>query len=237
MPTSMLLRRPARVIVPVRHRQQVGAADVHVLAQAPEVVRPRHQAVEDLPRNRHQPRVRDPGAVVAVAGLALLVGAHARERLVVRRGVVLDRDLRRHAAHRESAAAMAALDHELRVRAQEMRGHRHAAAVGQHELRPVAEFLDEAEDVVPAAAVEPDDPVAELVQDLVDLEGGRDRLDQHRDLDGAARQAEQALGVLDDARPEPRLEPVLELRQVEVRARCRARAVRRRCGAGTGRNR
>jgi hypothetical protein len=48
---------------------------------------------------RHEAGVGDPGAVVAVACLALLVGAHLGERLVVGLRVVLDRDLRRHAAH------------------------------------------------------------------------------------------------------------------------------------------
>ena len=37
----------------------------------------RHDAVEDFERDGHQAGVRDPGAVVAVGGLALLVGADA----------------------------------------------------------------------------------------------------------------------------------------------------------------
>ena len=112
---------------------------------------------------------------------------------------------------------MAALDHELRVRAQEMRGHGHAAPIRQHEPGTMPELLDETEDVVPAPAVEPDDRVAQLVEDLVDLECGRDRLDQDRDLDRPGRQPERPLGMRDDVRPEPRLEPVLQLGKVEVR--------------------
>ena len=218
----MLMRRPARVTCPSGHPQEIRGRHVDVLAQAAEVVRAGHQAVEDLARHRHEPRVRDPGAVVAVAGFAFLVGAHACERARVRIGIVLDRDLRGHAPHRERAAAMAALDHELRVGAQEMRGHGHAAAVRQHEPRPVPELLDEAEDVVPAPAVEPDDVVAQFMQDLVDLECGGDGLDEDRDLDRPVRQPEAALGMRDDLRPEPRLESVLELRQVEVRTRAPA---------------
>ena len=50
------------------------------------------------------------------------------------------------------------------------------------------------------------------------------RLDQHRGLDGAARDAERVLRGDEHVVPQPRLEMALQLRQVEVRARCRARA-------------
>ena len=55
----------------------------------------------------------DPGAVMAVAGLALLVGAHLGEGRLVGLRIVLDRNLRRHAAHGEGAAPMAGLDQQL----------------------------------------------------------------------------------------------------------------------------
>ena len=51
--------------------------------------------------------------------LAQLVGAHLGERRLVGRRVVLDRDLRGHAAHGVDAAAVAGLDEELHVGAQE----------------------------------------------------------------------------------------------------------------------
>ena len=60
------------------------------------------------------------------------------------------------------------------------------------------------------------------MQDLVDLECGGDGLDEDRDLDRPVRQPEHALGMRDDVRPEPRLEAVLELGQVEVRTRAPA---------------
>ena len=114
---------------------------------------------------------------------------------------------------------MARLDDELRVRAQEVRRHRDLLAVREHEIRPAAEFLDEAEDVVPAPAVQSDDVVLQLVQDLVHLEGGENRLDQHRDLDRLRRDAELRFRVLEDVRPESRLEMVLQLGQIKVRSR------------------
>ncbi len=238
MDTSTLLRKPASVIVPAGTCEQVGRA-VPCTSSSLRCswFGGRHQAVEDLHRDRHEARVRDPGAVVAVAGLAFLVGAHLGDRRVVRRRIALDRDLRGHAAHRERAAAMRRLDQQLRVRAQEVRRHRHLPAVRQHLVRVAAELLDEAEDVVPAPAVEADDVVAQLPEDLVHLEGGEDHLDQQRRLDRLRREAEARLGVPEHLGPEPCLEMALGLRQVEVRAGAVRASARRGCGTGTGRSR
>ena len=74
------------------------------------------------------------------------------------------------------------------------RGHRDLGAVGQDEVGLAAELLDEAEDVVPAAAVEAGRVVAQLVEDLVHLEGGQDRLDQDGGADRAPRDAESTPG-------------------------------------------
>ncbi len=163
--------------------------------------------------------MRDPGAVVAVGRLALLVDLHLRERLGVRLLVVLDRDLRGHPAHRVDVAAVAGLDQELRVALQEVRGHRDQRAVGEAEVAVAAQLLDAREDVVPAAGVEPRRVLAQLVQDLVHLERRDDRLDQHGRLDRAARNAQRVLRHHEDVVPQPRLEVALELRQVEVRPR------------------
>ena len=67
--------------------------------------------------------MRDPGAVVAVGGFALLVGADAGDGALVGFGVGLDGDERGHAAHGVDVAAMAGLDAELGVAAHEVRGH------------------------------------------------------------------------------------------------------------------
>ena len=68
-------------------------------------------------------------------------------------------------------------------------------AVGGEEGLVLAEPLDEREDIVPAAAVEADDMVAQLVEDLVHLERRRQRLDQHRRLERPMRDAEFVLRV------------------------------------------
>src|SRR5206468_6517907 len=81
------------------------------------------------------------------------------------------------------------------------------------------ELLHAAEDVVPTAGVQPDRALAQLVENLLHLEGGKDRLDQDRRPDRARREAELGLGQLERVVPETRLEVALELRKVEVRAR------------------
>ena len=58
--------------------------------------------------------------------------------------------------------------------------------------------------------------VAQLVEDLVHLEGGEDGLDQDGRLDRPVRDAEPRLGPGEDVVPEPRLEVRLQLREVEV---------------------
>ena len=74
--------------------------------------------------------------------------------------------------------------------------------------------------------------LAQLVEDLVHLERGEDRLDQDGRLDRPLRHAEPLLRPDEDVVPEPRLEVRLELRQVEPACR-RGRG----CGRSRGRSR
>ena len=89
--------------------------------------------------------------------------------------------------------------------------------VGQHELGSVAELLDHGEDVVPAAGVQPGRVLAQLVQDLLHLERGQDRLDENGGLDRPPRDAEPVLREAEHVVPQPRFEMALELREIEVR--------------------
>ena len=61
-----------------------------------------------------------------------------------------------------------------------MRGHGDLAAVGKQEGFVAGELFDEAEDVVPASAVEAGGVVAQLVEDFVHLECGEDGFDEAR---------------------------------------------------------
>ena len=59
--------------------------------------------------------------------------------------------------------------------------------------------------------------LAQLVEDLVHLEGGEYGFDEDRGLDGTPGHAQLVLGQLEDVVPEPGLEVALHLGQVEVR--------------------
>ena len=150
-----------------------------------------------------------------------------RERRLVGLGIVLDRDLRGHAAHGVNAAAVAGLDaaasSRLRMKCAVMVT---CARSGSTKSAWSPELLDEAEDVIPAAAVEAGGVVAQLVEDLVHLERGEDGLDQHGGADGAARDAELVLRADEDVVPEARFEVALHLGQIEVGAGAARRAAR-----------
>ncbi len=154
----------------------------------------------------------------AVGRLALLVLARLRQRLLVDLGVLARGDERGHPAHRLRAAAVAGLDEELGVRSHERHRHGDLHAVGQHLVLAGPVLLDQREHVVPAARVEPAHVVAQLVEDLVHLERGGQRLDQHRRADGAARDLQRVLRQHEGVVPQARLEVALQLGQVEVRA-------------------
>ena len=73
------------------------------------------------------------------------------------------------------------------------------------------EFLDEAEDVVPAAAVQACGVVLQLVENLVHLKGGEDGLDQHGRADRAAWNPQLVLREVEHVVPEACLEMALQL--------------------------
>ena len=137
--------------------------------------------------------MRHPRAVEAVGCLAALVGGDRGERALGDLGVAAVRDERAHAADRVRAALVARRDEELGVRPHERHGHGDRLAVGHHPAAATrAERLHDREDVVPAAGVEAGAVVAQLVEDLVHLERGLDRLDEHGRAHGALRDAERA---------------------------------------------
>ena len=198
--------------------EQVGGRDRHVVAEHVELVGPAvEDGVEDLLAQRHQVGVGHPRAVEAGAGLARLVLAHLGEGALVDLGVAPARDEGRHPADREGAASVAGPHEEVAVGGHHRRRHGHRVAVGEGEGGSrVAEVLDDAEQVVPAAGVEPGRVVAQLVEDLVHLEGRGDGLDQDGRPHRAVRHPERGLGVGEDVVPQARLEVRLHLRQVVV---------------------
>ena len=159
----------------------------------------------------------DPCAVVADRRFPLLVRLHPRKGFAIRRFIVLHRNLRGHAPHCVRLAPMTRLDQQLRVASHEVRRHRHKRAVREAEVAAFMEFLYAAEDVVPASRVEAGRMVAKFVEDLVHLERGENRFDQHRRLDRASRQAELILRHHEHIVPKPCFEMAFELRQIKIR--------------------
>ena len=153
---------------------------------------------------------------MAITGLALLVGQHLGQRRCIGLRVVLDGDLRRHAPHRVRPAAMATADHIQAVRPHEMRRHRHLRAVRHHKFRPVAELLDEAENVIPTPAVQSRRMLPQFVQNLLGLERPQNRLDQHGGLDAATRYPQLVLGKHKDVIPQPRLQVAFQFGQIKI---------------------
>ena len=145
MPTLTFARTPASVIAAARdvEVEQLGRRDRarrRAAVRSGSAASPR-TASKHSGRERNEVGMRDPGAVEAVAGLALLVVAHLRQRLLVHLRVAPGRDERRHPADRMRAAPVAGLHEQLRVGAHERDGHRHLRAVGQNDGR-VAQLLD-----------------------------------------------------------------------------------------------
>src|SRR5439155_17501648 len=116
------------------------------------------------------------------------------------------------------AAPVAGPYEQLPAAAQKRLVHRHLPPVGQDRRRVAAEGLDEGEDVVPAAEIEPGRVIAQLVQNLVHLQGGGQRLDKDGGPDASTRQVQFFLGVKEHVVPQTGLEMPLQLRQIEIRS-------------------
>ena len=193
---------------------------MHVLPQSVHLVGTVAQDRVELGlRGGHQVRVRDPGAVEAVARLALLVLGDDDQRLPRHLRVTAVGDEGAHPADRVRAAAVAGRDQQLGVRPHERHRHGQLRPVREDAApAPVPEHLDDREQVVPAPGVQSRAVVAQLVEDLLHLEGGGEGLDEHGRADGAVRDPEPALRGREHLVPQPRLEMRFELGQVQVGA-------------------
>lgn len=113
---------------------------------------------------------------------------------------------------------MASLDQQLDVRLHESDFHSDVFTVGKHGVSVLSSPLDEAEDVVPATAVQPARMGPQLPQDLVHLERRGQRLDQDGRADAAGGDTAVRLAEVEDVGPQASFEVVLHLGEVEVRA-------------------
>src|SRR5439155_932774 len=94
--------------------------------------------------------------------------------------------------------------------------HRDLGAVGEDEVRTVGELLYDAEDVVTSPRVETASVIAQLIEDLVHLEGGQDRLYQHRAFDRPTAQIEGVFRECKHVVPKSGFQMALQFRKVEV---------------------
>ena len=200
----------------VQRGQQVRRGDLHVV-ETMQLVRPLHVLPKRLQRRRHEPRVRDPRAIVPIRSFAHFVGVDFCQRGLVGRRITLDRNLRRHPTHRVGAVPVTHVDHVQRIRAEKRHRHRDQRAVGKQILRPIPEFLHKAEHVVPAPAVEPGGVLTQLIQNLLGLDAAENRLDQHRRAHRPARNPQRGLRMDKHVVPQARLQVALHLRQVKIR--------------------
>src|SRR5262249_1837399 len=91
----------------LRNAKEIGRAHMRCLALDADLVGLWHVLIEDLARDRNEPRVSDPRPVMACVHLAQFVLPDLIQRASVGVGIALDRDLGRHPAHGVNAAAMA----------------------------------------------------------------------------------------------------------------------------------
>ena len=84
---------------------------------------------------------------------------------------------------------MARFDGQLRIATHEVGRHRHLATIRKQHRFIARQLLDEAEDVIPAPAIESRRVVTQLIKNLVHLERRKDGFDQHRPSDRSGVQA------------------------------------------------
>ena len=113
---------------------------------------------------------------------------------------------------------MAGFNQQARVGAEERFIHRHYLTVRQYAVWVILQGFDIAEDVIPAAAVQANNVVTQRVQNLVHLENRRQRFNQQRGFDGAARQVEAVFRKAEYLVPPGRFLPGLRFRQIEIGA-------------------
>ena len=97
---------------------------------------------------------------------------------------------------------MASLNEESDVGIHEANFHRHVFAVRQDSTSVEPSLLDEAEDIVPASAIQTRGVVPELEQDFFHLEGRWESLDEHRGADDILGDTEIGLREVEDVVPQ-----------------------------------
>src|ERR1700677_2708754 len=96
--------------------------------------------------------------------------------------------------------------------------HSDGGAVRERQVVAVTELLDEAENVIPAAAIQTCRVILQLEQNLIHFKRRRQCFDQYRGADSATGNAQRILGEVEYAIPQPRFAMALHLGQIKIRA-------------------
>src|SRR5271166_2631908 len=136
-----------------------------------------HQAIEYFRSDGNKTGMGDPGTVMTIARFAFLIGAHLCDSFVVGHWIALDGNECGHASHGMDVSAVACADYQFAVGTQKVRGHGDLGAIRKHGLGIMRKLLDEAEDVIPAAAVQSRGMLAKFVEYFVHFEGSEDGFD------------------------------------------------------------
>lgn len=198
------------------HVEEIVGGNLDILATDEVLVWSWHVLVENFSGDGGEGWVSNPGSVVAGLDFAKLVGVDTLHGLVVGSLIILDWDLGSHATHSSNLALVAGLDEKLNICVHEWDGHGDTGTIWENEVWVLAELLDDAEDVIPAAAVETRAMVSQLEDDLVHLEGSKNGLDQNSTSDGASWNSGEVLGEVKHVVPETSLKMRLQLWEVEV---------------------
>src|SRR5699024_9254283 len=107
----------------------------------------------------------------------------------------------------------------LGVGPHERGGHRDTVPVRKDIGRPtVPEIFDDTEQVIPSTSIQTGSVVPQLIENLVHLEDGGNRLDEHGGPYCAVLDSQCTFGMGEDVVPPPRLLRIFQFWQIEVRS-------------------
>src|SRR5580700_5948146 len=96
--------------------------------------------------------------------------------------------------------------------------HGNGGAIGKRKIVAVTELFDEAENVIPTAAIQTSGVILQLEENLIHFKRRRQCFDQYRSANRAPGNAQRILGEVEYAVPQPRFTMAFHLGQIKIRA-------------------
>ena len=203
-----------------RLRPQVGIAA--------RILRPRLQLIrvrELRHRNRILIGMSGPRAIHQAVGFVLLVFFENGQRARIQFRIFAAGIQRGHPANRQNAAVVADLRHQFPQVLKESNVVRNRVAVRQNPVWIVEIEMNQAGHVIPAAQVQSDDVIAQVVSELFHLKRQRVRLHQRHALDVVVRQAAPLRQRLEQIAPPQRFFRRLRFRNVDTQRMLQLRRI------------